>query len=604
MRAEILPATTAAHRLTGWPADLILSAAAAFVLLAAFAVEGFTPLADQNGDNDSLLRLVQIRDLLGGQGWFDLTQYRMGLDGGFQMHWSRIVDVPIALLTLAAASLTGDLALGEAFAAVAWPLLLYAAALLAVLRAVRHLAGPAALVPAFVIGAISFYTLGLFTPGALDHHNLQLVLTLCLLACLLANPEDRRAAHGAGASAALMLAVGMETVPYVAVGGLCAAALFLMRGSFEAARAGGFGLAFGAVSLGAFVLTVSPADWLAVKCDAFSVAQAGLAAGAGFGLWATVRIAADATFARRALWLTVLGCSLTRAAVLAVPQCLGDPYASLDPRLRTYWLDHILEAQSVAHFLSQEPARLASYYALPVLGLLLLTSRMRRNGARRQELVLAAFLASALLVSLWQVRGSLFSLALAVLPLAIWVGERRELVAAQASPGRTAKLLLAWLLSLNFVWHIAASSAEDLIRPAAALGDDDEAAGTCYRAKDYRQLAGLPQGTVLAISNLGAPILAYTGHRALAGPYHRNVAGNLTTLDILMGGPAQAKGIVAEAGIDYVVHCPLNNESINLAKWSPEGLEARLRRGSIPGWLEAVAGNEDEPLRIYRVVAP
>ena len=48
------------------------------------------------GDNDSLLRLVEIRDLLGGQGWFDLHQYRMGPPGGFVMHWSRLVDAPIA----------------------------------------------------------------------------------------------------------------------------------------------------------------------------------------------------------------------------------------------------------------------------------------------------------------------------------------------------------------------------------------------------------------------------------------------------------------------------------------------------------------------------
>src|SRR5690606_39616972 len=49
-------------------------------------------------DNDDVMRLVQVRDLLAGQGWFDLTQYRLGLDGGTLMHWSRLVDLPIALL--------------------------------------------------------------------------------------------------------------------------------------------------------------------------------------------------------------------------------------------------------------------------------------------------------------------------------------------------------------------------------------------------------------------------------------------------------------------------------------------------------------------------
>ena len=46
--------------------------------------------------NDDIMRLVEVRDWLGGQGWGDLMQYRMGPDGGTLMHWSRLVDAPIA----------------------------------------------------------------------------------------------------------------------------------------------------------------------------------------------------------------------------------------------------------------------------------------------------------------------------------------------------------------------------------------------------------------------------------------------------------------------------------------------------------------------------
>ena len=50
-------------------------------------------------DGDDIMRLVQVRDVLAGQGWFDLHQYRLGPDGGTLMHWSRIPDIPILLLT-------------------------------------------------------------------------------------------------------------------------------------------------------------------------------------------------------------------------------------------------------------------------------------------------------------------------------------------------------------------------------------------------------------------------------------------------------------------------------------------------------------------------
>ena len=53
-------------------------------------------------DPDDQLRLQQVRDLLGGQSWFDLHQYRIdAVGGGVLMHWSRLVDVPCDIHTLA-----------------------------------------------------------------------------------------------------------------------------------------------------------------------------------------------------------------------------------------------------------------------------------------------------------------------------------------------------------------------------------------------------------------------------------------------------------------------------------------------------------------------
>src|SRR4051812_18771216 len=96
-----------------WRTDAVLASLAAVFALGLHAASGFPTLAASHGDNDSLLRLVQIRDLLGGQAWFDLHQYRMGPEGGFVMHWSRLVDAPIALIILVLSSLTGSAAFGE-----------------------------------------------------------------------------------------------------------------------------------------------------------------------------------------------------------------------------------------------------------------------------------------------------------------------------------------------------------------------------------------------------------------------------------------------------------------------------------------------------------
>ena len=48
---------------------------------------------------DDAMRLVEVRDLIGGQGWFDLFQYRLD-PPGTSMHWSRLIDAPLAALIL------------------------------------------------------------------------------------------------------------------------------------------------------------------------------------------------------------------------------------------------------------------------------------------------------------------------------------------------------------------------------------------------------------------------------------------------------------------------------------------------------------------------
>src|SRR5437868_12898428 len=51
-------------------------------------------------DADDNMRLMQVRDLLHGQPWYDLRQHRMNSPAGANIHWSRLVDLPIAALLL------------------------------------------------------------------------------------------------------------------------------------------------------------------------------------------------------------------------------------------------------------------------------------------------------------------------------------------------------------------------------------------------------------------------------------------------------------------------------------------------------------------------
>lgn len=562
-------------------------------------LQGANKLVRSGGDSDSLMRLVQVRDLLAGQGWFDLVQYRMGPEPGFEMHWSRLVDAPIAILIAAMREVTGNGPVSEAIAAYLWPGLLLALSLYFTARAARSIGGSQAAFPAVVLALAALHFMGIFAPGSFDHHNVQLALVLGMVAALLARPGSSGGA-AAGTLAALSLAVGMETAPLVAAGAAALALCYLVYGASERETAAGFGIGFAATAALVTVVTLPPRLWASVACDAWSGAQAGTAILTGLGLAVCALVTAlGVTVQRRALALACLGAVTLGVALLAFPACLADPYASLDPLLKRYWLDWVSEAQGVLSLFAARPGEAAGYFATPVLALAFLAWRaMSDPASRRSALILGATIACAAAVSLWQVRGAIFSVALAAIPLSLLIARARAVAAIRGGPVYTLLLALAWLASFNIVWNMAVARIAGPHEPAAAAAPG----GDCNAAADYASLAALPPATVLVISNLGAAVLANTGHRALAGPYHRNVEGNLAALRALTSDPVAARSMIGEFKIGFVAHCRGNDETRTLSEAFPAGLLAALSDRQIPDWLEPIRRDQASGLELFRVV--
>ena len=133
----------------------------------------------------------------------------------------------------------------------------------------------------------------------------------------------------AGAACALMLAVGMEALPYVAAAGLTVSAGYLLGGRAEAAKAAGFGIGFAGVGFAAFLATVPASAWLASQCDAYSLPQFSVAMLSGLGLAAAaVSPAPGRSFVGRLAALLALGVAVAVLAVAAFPQCLAKPMAA------------------------------------------------------------------------------------------------------------------------------------------------------------------------------------------------------------------------------------------------------------------------------------
>ena len=182
------------------------------------------------GDTDDNMRIMQVRGLLHGQGWFDLRQYRMNPPFGANIHWSRLVDLPIAGLILLLRPILGG-AGAERWAVAIAPLLPYLLLLYALALTARRLVDPRAYPLAFLALFFAGSANGMFMPERIDHHGWQLAL-LALSMSAIADPKRVRGGLTLGIASALSLAIGLEMLIYIAVMGV-ATALFWVADADE-----------------------------------------------------------------------------------------------------------------------------------------------------------------------------------------------------------------------------------------------------------------------------------------------------------------------------------------------------------------------------------
>src|SRR4030095_460438 len=96
-------------------------------------------------DTDDNMRMMQVRAWLAAQGWFDLRQYRLDPPYGANIHWSRLVDLPLAAIKLGLTPFVGG-ALAEKVAVAAAPMLPMLVAMNALAVVARRIIAPKALI--------------------------------------------------------------------------------------------------------------------------------------------------------------------------------------------------------------------------------------------------------------------------------------------------------------------------------------------------------------------------------------------------------------------------------------------------------------------------
>ena len=220
---RVVPRWPALGQLATTPLALALLATA-FLVIATLAGPG-PSLSDWLGDTDDAVRLVTVRELIGGAPWFDTTLPRIGAPEPLVSHWSRLIDAPLAALIGTLTPLLGP-ERAELATRIVWPALLFFALALIVAREAHRRAGAVGAAFAMMLVATSAVALAQFRPGRVDHHNAQI---LCAVAGLLFLPrslDEKRAGWIAGVLIGLGLAIGYEAialvVPALGLAGLAA----------------------------------------------------------------------------------------------------------------------------------------------------------------------------------------------------------------------------------------------------------------------------------------------------------------------------------------------------------------------------------------------
>lgn len=550
------------------------------------------------GDTDDNMRMMQVRALLHGQDWFDLRDYRLNPPLGANIHWSHLVDLPLAGLILILRPFVGG-PYSELVAVAVAPMIPYLMLLFGVALTARFVIDRRA----FLLPAVPMFLAGMtnsmFMPERIDHHGWQ----IGLLALTMAGLADKKRLRGGillGITSALSLAIGLEMIVNLAIAG-SAAVLFWVSNREEQQRLLGYAISLGGSLCLCFVVFGSYANRWPV-CDALSpvwLSDGLLACALLFGM----SMFSPADWKLRLAIAFGAGLIISAFHLLLWPQCLKNP-ENLSPEAYSLWLKYVREARPVY---VQSWKMALQMMALPVtgaVGWLVLAWHNRKNGDLLcRTLGAAAVAITAMGMMFWQIRtGPAAQMLGAVGAVAlIWV------IAPIIDRARnrylsTFGLIVVALVGLGAVVPLAmvfipgtkASAGEIAVNRANAL---------CNLIGEYRPIALLPKGTVFTFVDLAPRLITVTHHDSIMGPYHRNSQQIIDVMKAFRGSADQAHAIIAgKYHSDYLLTCPHSSTTTIFMSEVPNGFYGQLTKGQVPSWLKPIPLPANSPFQMWKVV--
>jgi len=544
--ASMAQSTSGVFAKQSWLPFVAVTALLLYVLIQYMIAPDFLANGQPRG-NDDALRLLSVRDLLGGQGWFDKVQYRILPPEGLELHWSRLLDAVLAAIFVVFSALSGP-ELAERLMVALWPALLFLAYLGLVARAALEARGPSvaafAMLAASVLPALN---VNFFALGKIDHHNLQLVLMMGLVAALFARGLPRPEGYSAGAFSAISLAVGFEMLPFIGLS-LLVMVLHVTRdqtGSRE--KLLGFGLALGAVTSLLYVVEIAPGSWGQVTCDRMGLPMFGAVMGTMVFSVIFAHISRDRmSTLSRAFFAFLIALLLVSALSPVLAECVQGPYAGMPDVAREGIMTRILENASLSTLVSTSPQRAVEIFLPFALLVPFLATGTRKHPG---EGLVLAFIVLGLIGAIFQLRALIW--AVVVLPLAFGMVMDRLV----NQPWGKFTRLLKPFVALGFAALFLAPPQISKVLTGNAAKGRTVLDRQCLVPAELAALRELPSSVLLTPLNMGVPVVFHTQHAVLSAPYHTHPDAHANGVVPFGGSADELRETATRLSADYVILC-------------------------------------------------
>jgi len=551
-------------------------------------------------DPDDYMYLTQTLDWLRGQGWYDITEYRLDPPHGTALHFFHLIEIPLAAIILPLHWCGVSWVTAATIAACIWPLVLLAG-LLAALRWVAADFMPRAWVGFTALMLLFMSPLLLdYMPGRVHHHGIVMLVIMLAFGCavrVLTNPQHLRWGAGVGFLLALAMGIGLEALPWVALISGWLLLWSMVQGRSAALAASIFGASLFLGSAFMVMLLLPPSQWFSNNLVAYSVVYAYFAGGIACAFAGTALAART-----QLIWLRyVAGIGLAAAAAglffSAFPELLGGPWGAVDKVIKIIMVDETIEAIPLFRFSGIAITEFAFVPVITFISMIVFWRQLPR-GAEWAWGLLALLLCAALVLTLfYQSRYIPYAQLFSIVPLVAMI-QRGLPWLAQKWPRRRFQILkyaLITLLVLNIL--IAPIQFQfgiprgDLHALAAILNDP-------HTYGDRRRI-------IIDTMDEGAELLFRTDHTVLSAPYHTDVAGNLDSFRFfLTPDPGLAEWIAHARHADLVF--------MNSATFVPQADQGKpleqttfayqLASGRVPGWLKRIDVPLPENYYLFEVV--